>query len=109
LLKAITICGGFPPANARSNSPTTTARPRTRGRGGVADRSQPIRSATTVAGIDGVSASNVRICGSTASTIEPLAARRYDGGSAAANALRTVFLEIPSLLAITLIGTSSAR
>lgn len=50
----------------------------------VNDRCQPIRSAITVAGIDGVSASNTRICGSTASTIEPFAARRYDGGSAAA-------------------------
>jgi len=41
----------------------------------VIPRCQPIRSAITVAGIDGVAFSSSRICGSKTSTAEPLAAR----------------------------------
>jgi hypothetical protein len=41
----------------------------------VNDRVQPIRSAITVVGIVGHCANNCRICGSTASTIDPLAGR----------------------------------
>lgn len=48
---------------------------RTRSLSTVNDRVQPIRSAITVAGIDGHCASNCRICGSTASTIEPFTGR----------------------------------
>src|SRR5690606_24023545 len=50
-----------------------------------------------------------RICGSTASTIDPLPARRYFGGSSAANARLTVFFEMPNRRAIALIGMPSAR
>ena len=63
----------------------------------------------TVDGICGNSASNARICGSTASTIDPFAARTYRGGSCAPNAVRTVFLEIPSRRAIARIAIPSAR
>jgi hypothetical protein len=41
----------------------------------VIDLVRPIRSAITVAGIVGHCANSRRICGSTASTIEPLAGR----------------------------------
>jgi len=75
----------------------------------VRPRSQPIRSAITVAGISGHCASSSRICGSTASTIEPFGARWYFGGASSVIALRTVFLEIPSFLAIARTGTCSAR
>jgi hypothetical protein len=47
--------------------------------------------------------------GSTASTIDPLHARPYLGGSSAANARLTVFFEIPIRRAIALIGIPSAR
>ena len=43
------------------------------------DRSQPIRSAITVAGIVGHAANNSRIRGSTASTIDPTGPREYLG------------------------------
>jgi hypothetical protein len=75
----------------------------------VIDRCQPTRSAITVVGIDGQSASNARICGSTASTIDGLTGREYDGGPSAANARRTVFRPTPSLRTIALIGIPSAR
>ncbi len=48
----------------------------------------------TVVGISGNSTNNARICGSTASTIEPFAARRYRGGSSLARALFTVLRDI---------------
>ncbi len=73
------------------------------------ERVQPIRSAITVAGIVGHAASNSRIRGSTASTIEPAAARAYFGGSSEANAAFTVFFEHPITRAITLIGIRSDR
>jgi hypothetical protein len=55
------------------------------------------------------SASNARICGSTASTIDGLAARTYRGGSCELNARRTVFREIRSRRVIALIDNPSAR
>jgi hypothetical protein len=60
----------------------------------VIDRSQPIRSAITVAGISGNSLSSARIAGSTPSTIEPFAARAYLGGCTERTALRTVLREV---------------
>jgi hypothetical protein len=63
-------------------------------------RSQPTRSAITVAGIDGVASNNRRIPGSNASTADPAGARSYFGGLAEANADATVFREIPNCLAI---------
>src|SRR3954453_11605214 len=50
--------------------------------------------------MSGNSASTDRSAGSNASTAEPFAGRRYLGGLSDANALATVFLEIPSRLAI---------
>jgi len=47
----------------------------TRARSTDADCSQPTRSAITVAGMSGNSASNRRICGSNPSTAEPAALR----------------------------------
>jgi hypothetical protein len=73
------------------------------------DRSQPIRSAITVAGIVGYAANNSRICGSTTSTIDPASRREYFGGRSATNAALTVFFEHPNTRAITLIGIFSAR
>ncbi|WP_162931101.1 hypothetical protein [Streptomyces sporangiiformans] len=71
---------------------------------------QPIRSAITVAGISGQCSSSSRICGSTASTIEPFGARWHFGGASSTIALRTVLLEIPSFLAIARnTGVCSAR
>lgn len=67
------------------------------------DRSHPIRSAITVAGIVGRARSNSRIRSSTASTTDPLAARSYLDGSLAI-AARTVFRETPITRAIALAG-----
>jgi hypothetical protein len=75
----------------------------------VIDRCQPTRSAITVVGIDGHSASSVRIRGSAASTTEGFAGREYIGGTSAANARRTVFRPTPSLRTIALIGIPSAQ
>jgi hypothetical protein len=55
------------------------------------ERVQPIRSAITVASIVGYACSNSRICGSTASTIDPAGRRRHAGAASLANAERTVF------------------
>jgi hypothetical protein len=60
-----------------------------------------------VAGIVGYSARSLRISGSKASTSDPFRARVYFGGSDDANADLTVFLAIPNLLEISLIGTPS--
>jgi len=81
----------------------------TRSRSTRIDRSHPIRSAITVAGIDGYALSSSRIRGSAASTIDPLRGRSYRGGRSLATAARTVFLETPITLAIALIGIRSAR
>lgn len=73
------------------------------------ERSQPIRSAITVAGIDGYACNSSRICGSTASTIDPPGTRWYRGGASAASAFFTVFFEHPIIRAIALIGMPSPR
>lgn len=52
--------------------------------------------------------SSSRICGSTASTIEPFGARWYFGGASSGIALRTVFLEVPNFLAMARTGICSA-
>ena len=75
----------------------------------VKDRSQPIRSAITVAGMSGQAASNSRIRGSAASATDPFAGRTYFGGPSAASARRTVFRPIPSFRAIARTGMPSAR
>ncbi|MFD3929580.1 hypothetical protein [Streptomyces sp. NPDC058614] len=63
-------------------------------------RTQPIRSAITVAGIVGVCFNSSRVCGSTASTAEPFGAREYIGGRLVASGRFTVFFEMPSCRAI---------
>ena len=73
------------------------------------DRSQPIRSAMTVAGIAGYARSSSRIRGSAWSTIDPARGRSYCGGPSLANAARTVFLATPITRAISLTGMPSAR
>ena len=73
------------------------------------ERSHPIRSAITVAGIDGYAFSSSRIRGSAASTTDPAGLRSYFGGRSLAIAARTVFLEIPIARAIALTGICSAR
>ena len=70
---------------------------------------QPIRSAITVAGIVGNSRNNANTSGSTASTIDPAAARSYWGGPSARNAARTVLRANPSRRAIALMPIPSAR
>ena len=70
---------------------------------------QPIRSAITVAGILGCSASNTRTCGSTLSTSDPRGPRSREGGTSARNAARTVLRANPNRRAISLIDTPSAR
>ncbi|MFI0542682.1 hypothetical protein ACH3VS_27785 [Streptomyces sp. WSLK1-3] len=60
-------------------------------------------------GVSGHCSSGARICGSTASTIEPFGARWYFGGASSAIALQTVFLEIPGFLAVAHTGIRSAR
>lgn len=72
-------------------------------------RDHPIRSMITVEDRSGNSASNARICGSTASMIEPFRARSYLGGTSEASAFFTVFFEIPSRRAIARIFSPSAR
>src|SRR5689334_8143635 len=75
----------------------------TRSRSTRIDRSQPIRSAITVAGIVGYPFSSSRIRGSAASTIDPFAGRSYFGGRSLAIAARTVFRDTFITRAITLI------
>lgn len=69
----------------------------------------PIRSAITVAGIRGYTASNSRILGSASSATDPADTRRYFGGPSEANAAFTVFRAIPNTRAISEIGNSSER
>ena len=67
----------------------------------------PTRSASTVAGMSGVSASNARTRSSNGvNDVGPLA-RSYFGGPCEAMALSTVVLEMPSFLAIAAFGTPS--
>jgi hypothetical protein len=75
----------------------------------VLPRVHPTRRMITVDGIVGNSASNALICGSTASTMEPFASRRYRGGSSLAKALFTVFRAIPNRRAMAWIAKPSAR
>ncbi len=65
------------------------------------------RSATTVAGIDGVPLSNCRTCCSHGAKLVITGDREYDGGPPDAIAFATVFLEIPSCLAISAFGNFS--
>jgi hypothetical protein len=69
----------------------------------------PIRSAITVAGIDGTAASSSRIRGSNPSATDPPVARTYFGGLSLASAAFTVFRAIPNIRAICAIGMPSAR
>ena len=64
---------------------------------------------STVAGIVGTARNCSRIASSNPSTADPAGLRRYFGGASEAIAARTVFLEIPNVLAIVLIGNRSAR
>jgi len=82
---------------------------RTRSLSTLSDRSQPIRSAITVAGMSGKPDNSDRISASTASTIEPRPARTYFGGCSDRPALRTVLRDSPSFPAMALIGIPSAR
>src|ERR1700742_4472080 len=75
----------------------------------VIPRVQPTRSAITEAGIVGTAVSWARIASSNASTADPAGLRSYFGGPSEANAARTVFREMPNVLAINLIGNPSAR
>ena len=75
----------------------------------IGSGSRPIRSAITVAGIRGYPCNSSRIRGSTSSTIEPFSGRSYFGGSSEANAVLTVFFDIPNIWATALIGKPSAR
>src|ERR1700754_1546165 len=82
---------------------------RTRSLNTVIPRVHPTRSAITEAGIVGTAVSWARIASSNASTADPAGLRSYFGGPSEANAARTVFREMPNVLAINLIGNPSAR
>lgn len=69
---------------------------RTRSFNTVRECSHPIRSAITVAGIDGHAANNSLICGSATSTSDPRGGRTYFGGPCARNARRTAFRDTPA-------------
>lgn len=73
-----------------------------------ADRSRPARSATTVAGMSGVSANNCRTLASNGVNDVGLCLRSYSGGPSDTSAFATVFREIPNLAAILAFGTPSA-
>jgi hypothetical protein len=75
----------------------------------VIPRVHPTRSAITVAGIVGTRDSCSRIASSNASTAEPARFRSYLGGASEAIAARTVFREIPNILAMVLMPNPSAR
>ena len=72
------------------------------------DPSQPTRSAITVAGISGYSASSARTRGSNAVNDVGTGVRSYLGGASDATALTTVVREIPNRAAIRAFGTPSA-
>jgi hypothetical protein len=76
---------------------------------GAGRGARSVRCAITVAGILGNSTNNARTSASTPSTSRGCAARSYFGGRSEANAARTVFREIPSCRATSLIDTPSAR
>jgi hypothetical protein len=82
---------------------------RTRVRSTVRPRSQPIRSATTVAGIVGVPFSSARISPSTASSADGIGRRSYLGGAVLRSAVLTVFRLSRSRRLMPLIETCSAR
>ena len=91
------------------STPTYSGRiSRSRTRSGLIVYGQPIRSATTDAGIRGHSVSSALICGSNPSTTRPRGARWYFGGRSESNAARTVFRATPIRRAISLMGTPSA-
>ena len=79
----------------------------TRSRSTVIPLVQPIRSATTVAAISGVTANNRRIAGSNPSTADPGPSRTYFGATSARNAARTVFRATPRCRAIALTAIPS--
>ena len=101
--------GAYSTRSAGSGGTNSGRSSRTRSFKTVIDRVQPIRSAITVAGIRGNSASSARICGSTSSTSDPRGPRSREGGPDARNAARTVLRASPSRRAISLIETPSAR
>lgn len=74
----------------------------------VIDPVQPTRSATTVAGMSGVSCNSARTRGSNATKEDSVGVRSYCGGESVRTAFSTVVREIPSLAAIRAFGTPSA-
>jgi hypothetical protein len=68
----------------------------------------PTRSANTVAGMSGVSASSARTCGSNSVNDVGPGDRTYLGGESEFTALMTVVREIPNRAAIRAFGTPSA-
>ena len=71
--------------------------------------SSPTRSASTVAGIDGVASSRARTRCSNGAKLVGTAGLEYRGGLEDATAFATVFLETPRSLAICAFGTRSLR
>jgi len=110
----------FPTASGSSRSPSSApvAAPgvgpaqtppavRSAGTGGRTARCRPPHS--TVPGIVGTRSNCSRIASSNESTADPDRFRSYLGGPSEAIAARTVFREIPNVLAIVLIPNPSAR
>src|SRR5680860_1211061 len=75
----------------------------------VADPVHPTRSASTVAGIEGVASSSCLTCCSNGSKLLTTGEREYSGGPTEATAFATVFLEILRSLAICAFDTPSLR
>src|SRR5947209_8556478 len=75
----------------------------------VADPVQSTRSASTVAGINGVASSRTRTRCSNGAKLVTTGGREYAGGLEDATAFATVFLETPKSLAICAFGTRSLR
>ena len=74
----------------------------------VIDPDQPTRSASTVAGMSGVSFNSTRTRGSNATNDDSVGVRSYRGGDSDRTAFNTVVLEIPNRSAIRAFGTPSA-
>lgn len=72
------------------------------------DPDHSTRSAITVTGIDGYSASNARTRCSNATNDDSVGARSYRGGDSDRTAFNTVVREIPNRSAIRALGTPSA-
>ena len=100
--------GAHTSRSAGSGRRCSGRRRRTLSRNHVIEPDQPTRSASTVAGISGYSASNARTRASNGVNDVAAGRRSYFGGAVEATAFTTVVREIPNRSAICFFGTPSA-